>query len=42
MFAVIKEKEQKLSIIESFKAIFSGENLGEEAAKEHMKNNLPI
>ena len=34
-----KEKKQDFSVINSFKTIFSRENLGEEAAKEHIKNS---
>ena len=34
-----KEKKREFSLINSFKTIFSRENLGKEAAKEHIKNN---
>ena len=34
-----KEKKQDFSVINSFKTIFSRENLGKEAAKEHIRNN---
>lgn len=34
----MKQKKWEFSLINSFKTIFSRENLGEEAAKEHMRN----
>jgi len=34
-----KEKKREFSVINSFKTIFSRENFGKEAAKEHIRNN---
>lgn len=34
-----KIKKEGISVLESFKTIFSRKNLGKEAAIEHIKNN---